>query len=86
MRELDSIKSGTPHSLIELSFYQWKRIESKSIYVSDMMQENFKSKHKKLLYKNIEIGCEVNMRKRKGVSNGKHSQWRTPLLGNTIGN
>ena len=39
-----------------------------------------------MLYNNIEIGCEVNLRKRKGVSNGKHSQWRTPLLGNTIDN
>ena len=49
-----------------------------------MVIENYNSKVKKLTYNNITLGSEVNLRRRKGISNGIHSQWRSPMLGNTI--
>ena len=84
VRELNSSQSGSPHNLIECSSKQWSTLENKSIHVSDMVIDNSNAKVKKLAYNNITLGSEVDLRRRKGVPNLIHSQWRSPMLGNTI--
>ena len=47
-----------------------------------MVIENSKSKINKLTYNNITLKNEVDLKRRKGFSNGVYSQWRSPMLGN----
>ena len=81
IRKLDESPSGSPHSLIELSSKQWTHLEENSIIVSEIHE--CKDKNKSVGYKNVTLGSEVYLRKRRGFSNGKHLHWRSPLLANT---
>ena len=70
IRNLDESPSGSPHSLIELYSKQWTHLEENSIIVSEIHE--CKDKNKSVGYKNVTLGSEVYLRKRRGFSNGKH--------------
>ena len=80
--ELNSAVKGTPHSLVELSSKQWKRIKSNSIFLNDMVVNNTNNKIRSVTYKDITVGNEIKLRKKSGISNGIHYQWKSPMLGN----
>ena len=82
MSELDTSVRGSPHSLIELSSKQWSRLKSSSIFVNDMVVNDNQNKIRSVTYNDITVGNEVKLRKKRGISNGIHYQWKRPMLGN----
>ena len=56
-------------------------MEANSIIVSGI--QKYKDKNKCVGYKNVTLGSEVHLMKRRIFSNGKHLHWRSPLLANT---
>ena len=51
VRKLAELKSSTAHSLIELSERQWKRLESRSILLTEMVAHS--TNNNKVEYKNM---------------------------------
>ena len=81
--KLDMSKSTSAHLLIELSSRQWSRLESQSMFLTEMTA--LSGKNKNVGYNNIQMGTNIVIRKRKGKSAGRNMQWKTPLLSNIKG-
>ena len=47
-----------------------------------MVVNDNQNKIRSVTYNDITVGNEVKLRKKRGISNGKHYQWKCPMLGN----
>ena len=83
VRKLSELKSSTAHSLIELSERQWKRLQSRSILLTEMVSQ--KTNNNKVEYKKYVLGSDVTLKRSFGQSSGLNMQWRTPMLTNIHG-
>ena len=81
--KLVETKTSTAHSLIELSERQWKRLQSRSILLTDMVSHN--TNNNKVEYKKYVLGSDVTLKRSFGQSSGVSMQWRTPMLDNIHG-
>ena len=76
--------TSTVYSLIEVYQRQWKRLESISVFLTEMV--TFPCKNETVEYKKFQQGADLSFKSKKVKSSGIHMRWRTPMLDNINGN
>ena len=85
INELVSDNTQSSHTMIELSLVQWKKYENNSIVVSNLIEDKSMKNNVHIKFGSINMGKNLQLKKKTCVSFGKLLRCKTVLLKNTSG-